>query len=168
MRARSLGAERPSQRRPAVATTDGLGLRDSGGAFPNRLDIGTAIVWDNRDRTVVGFAPMGKRQKAWARVARARLMETLGNRCVECGSLAPLVFDCIDPTGDAHHRMDTSARMSFYFRQHQAGNLQILCDACNTRKSASDYLTHQQKSATTRVPRPPQGHHEYADTEQPF
>jgi len=100
---------------------------------------------------------MGKRHKAWARVARARLLLSLGGICKHCGRPDALEFDCIIPTGDKHHRMDTSARMSFYHSQHQRGNLQILCERCNNIKSAADIFHHREPAATTRAPCPAQG-----------
>jgi hypothetical protein len=83
---------------------------------------------------------MGKRQKAWAKRARARLMQQLIERCNQCGARYDLVFDCVKACGDEHHRMESSNRMSFYHRQHAAGNLQVLCRACNTAKSTGELI----------------------------
>lgn len=83
---------------------------------------------------------MAKHQKKWARQKRFELMFKLGGHCVHCGTEDELTFDCIHPCGDAHHRMDTSHRMSFYVRQHREKNLQILCKKCNTKKSVNDLL----------------------------
>jgi hypothetical protein len=105
---------------------------------------------------------MSKRQKAWARVARQRLMMLLGNSCALCGRPDTLTFDCIVPQGDNHHRMDTSARMSFYHRQHQVGNVQLLCELCQSIKSTDDILALRLRTATTRAPCPEQGHHDDA------
>lgn len=77
---------------------------------------------------------MGKLQKAWARRARAKLLTELGAKCAHCGEREALGFDCISPRGDRHHKMDTSARMSFYRGEHRLGNLQVLCSECNRRK----------------------------------
>jgi len=66
------------------------------------------------------------------------LMATLGNACARCKTQENLTFDCIQAQGDRHHKIDTSARMSFYRKQYAIGNLQILCDACNTAKSATE------------------------------
>lgn len=77
---------------------------------------------------------MAKRQKEWARKARQALLVELGGRCAICGTDQKLTFDCIIPQGDDHHKKDTSARMSFYWRQHREGNAQILCEGCNGRK----------------------------------
>ena len=81
---------------------------------------------------------MGAKQKEWARRRRAELMAELGPVCRHCGATERLSFDCIIPQGDHHHRFDTSARMSFYNRQHRAGNVQILCMACNGAKGAHE------------------------------
>jgi len=81
------------------------------------------------------IASMAARQKEWARNARARLLAALGNLCAECGVTENLEFDCILPQGDAHHKFDTSARMSFYRKQHAAHNIQILCAKCHIKKS---------------------------------
>lgn len=66
------------------------------------------------------------------------LMAILGNACARCKTQENLTFDCIQAQGDRHHKIDTSARMSFYRKQHATGNLQILCDACNTAKSVNE------------------------------
>lgn len=77
---------------------------------------------------------MGAIQKQWAKARREQLMQELGPVCRQCGSTENLSFDCIIPQGDRHHRMDTSARMSFYNHQHRHGNVQILCLSCNSIK----------------------------------
>ena len=77
---------------------------------------------------------MGKAQKEWARRKRRELVAVLGGVCAWCGTAEQLEFDCIRPMGDRHHKYDTSHRMSFYRRQHAAGNLQLLCCSCNGRK----------------------------------
>lgn len=81
---------------------------------------------------------MSKAVKQWARKARAELLAKHGNRCATCGALGfavELQFDCIVRRGDAHHRHDTSQRMSFYRREDRAGNLQALCPACHSAKT---------------------------------
>lgn len=84
---------------------------------------------------------MAKRQKAWARRKRALLKFLMGKKCVLCGSTQKLEFDCIIACGDFHHRMDTSTRVSFYTKEFWAGNLQILCEKCNNKKSLSERNT---------------------------
>lgn len=81
---------------------------------------------------------MGKKQKDWARRARSLLMWLLGDACATCGSTKNLEFDCIKPQGDAHHKYDTSHRMSFYRQQYDKGNLQIQCAKCHNKKTAKD------------------------------
>ena len=83
---------------------------------------------------------MGKRQKIWARRARARLIELLGGRCVRCGTDENLELDCIAPRGHDHHRCDTSSRICFYRQQHREGNLQVLCSECHLLKTSADIL----------------------------
>ena len=89
---------------------------------------------------------MSARQKAWARMARLRLIAQLGGKCESCGWEAGLQFDCIKPTGDDHGRKDTSARMSIYHRQHRRGNLQLLCALCHQKKSLDDRIQQRQKA----------------------
>ncbi len=81
-------------------------------------------------------SPTISRQAVWAKKKRAHLMQILGPFCKSCGTVNCLTFDCIRPMGDAHHRLSSVARMTFYVRQFNAGNLQVLCSACNTRKGA--------------------------------
>jgi len=78
---------------------------------------------------------MGQRQKDWAKRVREKLLAELGGKCVVCGSAYRPEFDCIEPRGDAHHKFDTSHRMSFYRKEHKAGNLQVLCQFHNAQKS---------------------------------
>lgn len=77
---------------------------------------------------------MARRQKEWARRTRDGLLAALGRQCAWCGTTANLQFDCIIPQGDHHHKIDWSHRMSFYRQQHTEGNLQILCERCNSIK----------------------------------
>lgn len=81
---------------------------------------------------------MGKKQKEWARKKRRDLMLKLGGCCAVCGTEEDLTFDCIEPSGDAHHKYDTSQRMSFYRVQHAIKNLQILCETHQAEKSKSE------------------------------
>lgn len=83
---------------------------------------------------------MGKPQKEWAKRARVALLQVLGGKCKRCGVTEDLQFDCIVPQGDYHHRMDTSARISFYRGQHRLGNVQVLCDRCHSIKTHQDEL----------------------------
>jgi len=79
---------------------------------------------------------MAQRQRDWARRTRDSILELLGEKCKKCKQRYDLEFDCIIPVGNEHHRkMEWSHRMSFYRKQLAAGNLQILCSPCNSRKS---------------------------------
>lgn len=82
---------------------------------------------------------MARRQKEWAQRAAAALRALLGDKCAECGSPAgPFEFDCIRPMGHRHHRIEISARLSFYRAQYRAGNLQLLCQKCHNIKTSFD------------------------------
>jgi hypothetical protein len=75
------------------------------------------------------------RQSKWAQRKRRELMFILGDKCAHCGTNKSLTFDCIRPVNGGHHKMSSAARMTFYTRQTRAGNVQILCHACNVKKS---------------------------------
>jgi 5-methylcytosine-specific restriction endonuclease McrA len=77
---------------------------------------------------------MAARQKEWARKRRELLIRLCGGCCVKCGSQEQLTFDCITPQGQGHHKLDTSHRMSFYFREFHLNNIQLLCHSCNAVK----------------------------------
>ena len=87
---------------------------------------------------------MGKRDKEWAKEARRALVAELGGSCAWCETTEELTFDCIIPTGDAHHRGSTDQRMRFYIREHrEQKNIQLLCHKCNSAKGDSitnDYV----------------------------
>lgn len=75
------------------------------------------------------------RKSRWAQTKRRELMFILGDHCAHCGLADNLTFDCIRPVNEGHHQMSSAARMTFYTRQTRAGNVQILCAACNVKKS---------------------------------
>lgn len=87
---------------------------------------------------------MGKRQREWARKTRDKLLTLLGNKCAKCSTTSELELDVIFPIADndKHHRkMDWSWRMSFYRKQYERGNLQVLCKKHNVSKSNKPELT---------------------------
>lgn len=65
------------------------------------------------------------------------MLRVLGAKCKACGTDKCLTFDCIHPTGDRHHRLSSVNRITYYLKQMRAGNLQVLCSACNSAKGAS-------------------------------
>lgn len=83
---------------------------------------------------------MGKAQKKWAREKKAELFLVLGGTCHSkgCTNTKRLEFDCIIPQGDAHHKLDQARRMSFYLRQLENNNLQLLCPKCHAKKSVKE------------------------------
>jgi hypothetical protein len=88
------------------------------------------------------------RQVAWARGLRARMIASMGGKCVICGLTTNLTFDCIRPMGGNHHRMSSVKRMTFYLAQWRAGNLQVLCHQHNSEKGAKP----QQRYLPTLAP----------------
>lgn len=77
---------------------------------------------------------MARRQRDWARRERDRLHALLGGKCQACGTSKDLTLDCKIPMGGDHHRIEWSARISFYRAMLTLGNLALLCGTCNARK----------------------------------
>jgi hypothetical protein len=77
---------------------------------------------------------MGKRQKQWARRARAELTLALGGKCSACGTLEDLQFDCDSVDGGAHHSYPADKRICFYRAQARLGHVRLLCWFCNALK----------------------------------
>jgi hypothetical protein len=50
----------------------------------------------------------------------------------------PLTIDCKKPCGHKHHRMDQSARQSFYHQQLRENNLQLLCERHQALKAKEE------------------------------
>jgi hypothetical protein len=78
------------------------------------------------------------------------MIAILGGYCASCGTNDTLEFDCIEPVGDRHHRMTAPARISFYRAQMRAGNVQLLCQQCNSLKgdmSATDWWLAMQRAS---------------------
>ena len=90
---------------------------------------------------------MGLRQKDWARRERARLIEMLGGRCVDCGATEGLEFDHRAPRTWVARRTDQSGRISRIRRELSEGvPIDLRCAACNKRKGQPRF-----------DPRPPSG-----------
>lgn len=79
---------------------------------------------------------MGKRQREWARQKRDELRMALGEKCSVpgCGRTDDLEFDVIVPVDQPHHRIEWSARMSFYRQQFKLNNLDLKCSHHNGLK----------------------------------
>ena len=77
------------------------------------------------------------RTTLFAHKKRAAIFEVLGPKCAACGATDHLEFDLIVPQQmpKSHHQsMSFAQRMIFYCRQLSAGNVQVLCSKCNSRK----------------------------------
>lgn len=72
------------------------------------------------------------------RVKKA-LIDCLKGKCARCPETTDLQFDCIKPTGPAHHKMFSDARLKFYQFQLDRGNLQLLCGKCHTAKTTQEW-----------------------------
>lgn len=77
---------------------------------------------------------MGRRQREWATRRRKWLIKELGGKCHKCGSKRKLELDHIFPTNEELRKMDSSSRMSHYYKEFLANNLQLLCQTCNSSK----------------------------------
>lgn len=85
---------------------------------------------------------MALRQRIWAAKTRLKLRRLLGMKCVCCGTrdYRKLEFDVIKSVGSAHHqKMEWSWRMSFYRKQYELGNLQLLCGGVNSCHNKKTY-----------------------------
>ena len=93
----------------------------------------------------LGWNNMAKRQRDWARRETERLRTLLGGKCRKCGTTENLEFDVIIPIGnDDHHNYEWSWRMSFYRKQLERKNLQLLCEKHNGKKQNSmELFTHE-------------------------
>lgn len=80
-------------------------------------------------------------KKKWYRETSAKLRCALGGRCRKCKvkRKRPLHFDVKTPVdGGRHHRKQGPCqRLRFYLAQHAAGNLDLLCNSCNSVKGAT-------------------------------
>ncbi len=81
---------------------------------------------------------MSKQVKLWATKAKTELIEKLGSECAVCGTVFDLQFDCIEPCGDAHHKMSQDQRICFYRKQDKIGNVQLLCKAHHLEKTLKE------------------------------
>jgi 5-methylcytosine-specific restriction endonuclease McrA len=85
---------------------------------------------------------------------RAKIMRALGYHCAICASKDNLTLDCIEPRGHSHHAAGFIGRQWFYWREYRLGNIQILCDPCQTRKgdmSQADFLAELNNTLVPEV-----------------
>lgn len=94
---------------------------------------------------------MGQRQRDWARRTRDNLRTALGGKCSVCGSTDDLEFDVILPVDQPHHRIEWSARMSFYRQQHARHNLDLKCSHHNGAKQDQFVLNGDLLDAPPRL-----------------
>jgi transcription initiation factor IIE alpha subunit len=52
-------------------------------------------------------------------------------------------MDCIVSKGSEHHTMNSRDRLKFYFAEHAAGNLQLLCPKCHVKKTLDEIAARQ-------------------------
>lgn len=79
---------------------------------------------------------MARRQREWAKRARLQLIESLGGKCVDCGSVEELQLDHIEPCTWAERRpfMEQSQRLSVMRREAKEGKITVRCKRCNVSK----------------------------------
>ena len=84
---------------------------------------------------------MPQDMKVWRKNARRKLMEQLGNKCVDCGEgeYEKLEFDHIVPLTDEQNEyrvnIGSNMRICLYRKEAAEGLLVVRCDRCNVRKS---------------------------------
>lgn len=79
------------------------------------------------------------------KIRREALVFRLGGKCARCPATTFLQFDCIQPTGPAHHKLFSDNRLAYYEIQQAEGNLQLLCRKCHTWKTLHDLRVLQNR-----------------------
>ena len=79
-----------------------------------------------------------QRERARLIALRNDLMKRLGDRCINCGSTENLEFDHPHGREYAPRRISRTKRLRFYREDFEAGNLRILCGACNKKLLPDD------------------------------
>lgn len=97
--------------------------------------------WNHPDRYVQnpdGTVRVVSFKTLRARQSRAELVIALGSKCNRCPKVTDLQFDCIVRQGPAHHLMSWPDRIRFYWAQHLANNIQLLCADCHLLKTQAE------------------------------
>lgn len=82
---------------------------------------------------VVTWQQNKARTLEWCLRERARLIELLGGKCVECGSTEKLEFHHTHPRGWVASHLNRWQRLAEYKRDIARGHIELLCKACNCR-----------------------------------
>lgn len=90
-------------------------------------------------------AQMQRYNRAFQTFTKELLYFVLGRQCQRCGNTTDLTFDVKKVVNEPHHRINTSMRYRFYFRQMLEGNLQVLCFSCNASKGDEGYYKQKRK-----------------------
>ena len=77
---------------------------------------------------------MGWKNKRWATVKRAKLVQQLGGECKFCQSTEELEIDHINGRDYDIRRLGSDTRVSRYVKEAKQGLLQVLCKSCNSEK----------------------------------
>lgn len=75
-----------------------------------------------------------ERQRRWRLRLRGRLIQKLGGKCAECGSIVDLEFDHLERREWKSKDLWSDQRVKRYEREAAEGKLQLLCGACNKAK----------------------------------
>jgi len=78
---------------------------------------------------------LSSKSRLAAREKRRRIFTILGAHCRGCGSEQNLTLDCIRAVPQKKHGQGFIARQWFYWQQFRLGNIQVLCNACQSLKS---------------------------------
>jgi hypothetical protein len=74
-------------------------------------------------------------QALWAHRRRRQLVQLLGGCCRRCGSSRKLEFHHTGPRTWVARKKSRWMRIILYFRDHQAGIIQLVCRKCHRKMS---------------------------------
>jgi hypothetical protein len=118
--------------------------------LPSRSDSGGA--GSTFTRPCMNPPPANSRTR-YARARRDALRASLGGKCARCQETHHLQFDCITSTGPAHHGLNWRDRLAFYAREHERGNLQLLCPKCHVQKTLDEIAARHFHEARVTCPK---------------